>query len=68
MVMRRNGVTDITTAGSNTIRVREMAICIGTLSVEPEAVIPPAGDGAAAARAAQALELKNRVRRMVRDI
>ena len=33
--MRRNGLTDITTAGSSVSSVNKMTICVGVLSVRP---------------------------------
>ena len=35
MTMRRNGLTDITTAGSSVSSVNRMTICVGVLSVRP---------------------------------
>ena len=50
-VMRRNGVIDITAAGSSVISVSRMTICIGTLSEAPflPAEIPRRENGSLAA-------------------
>ena len=44
MVMRRNGVMDISAAGSSTIKVSDSAICIGRLSVVAEPLAPMRGE------------------------
>jgi len=45
MVIRRNGVMDISAAGNNTIKVSDNAICIGKLSVVPVPLAPRADSG-----------------------
>jgi hypothetical protein len=51
--MRRNGVIDITAAGSRVIRVSRMTICMGTLREAPffPAEIPRSENGSLAAAA-----------------
>ena len=54
--MRRNGVIDITAAGSRVIKVSSMTICMGTLSEAPPfpAVMPNRESGSAEVEAAVA--------------
>lgn len=59
---------DITTAGSRTISVSEIAICIGTLRAVGVAVIPAPDDDGVAARAPQLIELEAAARRQNRNI
>src|SRR5580765_1646844 len=54
MVIRRNGVMDISAAGSNTIKVSDSAICMGRLSVVAEPLAPRADSGELAAGAPSA--------------
>ncbi len=68
MTIRRNGVTDITAAGSSTSSVRDSAICIGRLSVLPPEGIAVKGEelGVRFARALRATG-KGWERDVVRD-
>src|SRR5579884_2930020 len=53
MVIRRNGVIDMTTAGSSAISVSDSAICIGKLSVVVFPVTVTFGKAGSEIRAAQ---------------
>ena len=55
MVIRRNGVMDISAAGSSTIKVSDSAICIGRLSVVAEPLAPNAASGELTAGAPNAM-------------
>ncbi len=63
MVIRRNGVMDISAAGSNTIRVSDSAICMGRLSVVAEPLAPSAERGELAAAGAPSATVPNRIPR-----
>ena len=67
MVIRRNGVMDISAAGSNTIKVSDSAICIGRLSVVAEPLAPSAESGEFAAGAAKAMVPNRTPRNRVRS-
>ena len=62
MVIRKNGVMDISAAGSNTIKVSDSAICIGRLSVVAEPLAPSAESGELTAGAPNAM-VPNRIPR-----
>src|SRR5580700_46770 len=70
MTIRRNGLTDITTAGSSVSRVNKMMICVGVLSVSPPLGLAPPKTGMAEseAGAAQAAIAKNKNRKMERSL
>src|SRR5579871_2793998 len=56
MLILRNGVMDITTAGSSTIKVIDSAICMCRLIVE---ILPALGASESPARAAEAIVAEN---------
>ena len=68
MVIRRNGVIDISAAGSNTIKVSDKAICMGRLSVVAEPLAPSADRGEFAAGAANAITPNRIPRNTVRSV
>ena len=63
IVIRRNGVIDISAAGSNTIKVSDSAICMGRLSVVAEPLAPSADSGEFAAAGAPNATVPNRIPR-----
>ena len=66
--MRKNGVIDISAAGSNTIKVSDSAICMGRLSVVAEPLAPSADNGELVAGAPNAT-VPNRIpRNRVRSV
>src|SRR3984957_13457235 len=70
MTMRRNGLTDITTAGNSVSSVNKMTICVGVLSVRPPFGLaePKTGMAASLAGAARAAVAKNRDRKTERNL
>ena len=68
MVIRRNGVMDISAAGSSTIKVSDSAICMGRLSVVAEPLAPNAASGELAAGALNAMVPNRTPRNRVRKV
>jgi hypothetical protein len=68
IVIRRNGVMDISAAGSSTIKVSDSAICMGRLSVVADPLAPNAASGELVAGALNAI-VPNRIpRNRVRSV
>jgi hypothetical protein len=68
MVIRRNGVMDISAAGSNTIKVSDSAICMGRLSVVAVPLAPSADSGEFVAGAPNAIVPNRTPRNTVRSV
>src|ERR1700733_4574775 len=69
MTMRRNGLTDITTAGKSVSNVNKMTICVGVLSVSPPlGFAEPKTGMAASVGAATAAAAKNKNRKTERNL
>src|ERR1700722_8553842 len=68
MTMRRNGLTDITTAGSSVSSVNKITICVGVLSVRPPFGLAEPNTGISLAGAARAAAAKNKNRKMERSL
>src|SRR5580704_400559 len=68
MTMRRNGLTDITTAGNSVNSVNKMTICVGVLSVRPPLGLGEPKTGMASDGAARAAAAKNMNRKMERSL
>ena len=68
--MRRNGLTDITTAGNSVSSVNKMTICVGVLSVSPPLGLaePKTGMAVSFTGAARAAAAKNRNRKSERNL
>src|SRR5580658_8774224 len=70
ITMRRNGLTDITTAGRSVSSVNKMTIWVGVLKVSPPLGLPAPKTGMAVsfAGAARAAAAKNRNKRRERNL
>ena len=68
IVIRRNGVIDISAAGSSTIKVSDSAICMGRLSVVADPLAPNAASGELEAGALNAMVPNRTPRNRVRSV